>query len=553
MGCCYMYSNKLEKVFNADEGNFYDKRDMDFEKDKEAATDDYGLSRVPGKWRFSPWQAFWSLTGLATALAFPLTGAQLAMAFGVPAVIIGFLISAIIVGVCVYYTAKQSSKEGTGKDLMGRASFGYLGSVFTSLFSAIYFVLLFSLETSVLASSLSEYVSILPYWVSAALIVLVFILIGIYGMVFINKLQNVTLWLYAAGLVLVFIGLFYGWSDKANVVLAKGWWKFNPPGTSMTLMNVLSATGVWLGAMGLVGIFAATDVTRMVRRKERKKGAILSTIIFAGFNGFLAGLLGVFLLASTQFSNTNPGVTLVWVLGSFGLLFAMITQLRINVMNMYLGTLAFDSSIGQISNKSVSRGWLLIPFAVIGYVVLIIPGFLDHFSTIATFFGPIFAAWVGSFLGERILVRRRYGIPAWSEFRRAYLPTVNWIGFSSLIFSSALGIAGVSGVLGSHFKAIAVLVILVISFFLPTIIAGFLGKERVVHQYFARIPEIPPSESDEMKCPITGDTNHRSDFVLCPFHDNTWISSKACATESNCGKMCQSDRYLQGMPHQTGI
>jgi len=223
------------------------------------------------------------------------------------------------------------------------------------------------------------------------------------------------------------------------------------------------------------------------------------------------------------------------------LFFIIITQLRINIMNMYLGTLAFESSVAQVSNKDVARSWLLIPFAIIGYVIVIIPGFImNYFTTLASVAGVLFAAWVGAVLGEKILVRRKYGIPSWSEFRRAYLPAVNWIGFASFLFPVILGLAGLFGVLGDSFKGAAVVATLFIAFLLPAIIAKWLGKEKVIRQYFARIPEIPPSDSDTMNCAITGETQHRSDFVLCPFHNNTWISSKACASESSCGKVCQT-------------
>lgn len=545
-----MNSSKLEKVFHADEQNFYDTRDMAFEMDSEAATDDYGLNRVPGNWRFSPWQAFWSLSGIPTGLAFPLTGALLTLSFGAPATIIGFLITGIIVSFGIYYASKQASNEGIGKDLMTRASLGYYGSIVTSLFSALFFVLMFSVELTVLANSLSEYVPILPYWVSAALIVAVFVLLGIYGMVLINKLQNFTLWLYAIGLILGFVGLFYGWSDKASVDFAGDWWKANPSGAPLSFTTVLSATGSWIGAFGLVSIWASTDVTRMVRRKEQKKGAVLSSIILGVFGCVIAGMLGIFLLASTQFTNPDPGVTFVRLLGPFGLFFIIITQLRINIMNMYLGTLAFDSSVAQVSNKGVARSWLLVPFAIIGYIIVIIPGFMGYFPTLASMASVLFAAWVGAVFGEKMLVRRRYGIPSWSEFRRAYLPAVNWIGFASFLFPTILGLAGVIGLFGDSFKATAVPVTFVGSFFLPAILAMLLGKEKVVRQYFARIPEIPESDSDMMDCAITGETLHRSDFVLCPFHNNTWISSKACASESNCGKMCQFMNIPKDLPQQ---
>jgi len=540
---------KLDRINRADEGNFYDTRTMNFEMDRVAAMDDYGLTRVPGKWRFSAWQAFWSLTGLSTAMAYPLTGALLALSFGAPAVIIGFVITALIVGFGVYYTAKVSANEGISKDLLTRASLGYMGSVLPSLFSALFFILLFALEASVMARSLSEYLPILSYPVSAAIIVLVFIPVGIYGMVLINKLQNFTLWLYAIGIILAIVALFAGWSEQASAALAGRWWTLNPSGAPLSLETVLAATGAWSGAFGFVTILAVMDVTRMVRRNEQKKGAVLSTIISALFNSILIGLFGIFLLASTNGTNPDPGVTMVWLLGPFGLLLVLITQLRINVLNMYLGTLAFESSFAQVFRKALKRPLLLIPFAVIGYLVMITP-FLEYFSLISSLAGAVFAAWVGAILGENLFVRRKYGIPAWKEFRRAYLPAVNWIGFASFIIPAVFGVLSVLGLFGPVLQAAGVVITFAVSFVMPVIVAALFGKEGVVRQFFARIPEIPPADADTMTCAISGETHHRSDFVYCPFHNGTWISSKACASEAKCGKMCQKSSVSSGPVQQ---
>lgn len=548
-----MNAGNLDKLLHADEGNFYDSRSMNFEKDKVAAVDDYGLSRVPAKWRFSAWQAFWSMSGLSTSMAIPLTGALLTLAFGAPAVIIGFLITAIVVGVGVYYTAVKSANEGIGKDLMSRASLGYFGSIFISLFTAFFLILLFALESSVMAHSLSEYVPVLPYWASATIITAVFVPIGIYGMVWINKLQNFTLWLYVIGIILVFVALFNGWSDKASASFAGEWWKINVSGAPLSFTTILAATGSWLGAFGFITIFAITDVTRMVQRKEKKKGAWLSIVIGAVLDSLLFGLFGIILLASTNVTNPNPGVTFVWLLGPVGLLLVLITQLRVNVLNMYLGTLAIDSSVAQITQKGFLRSWLLVPFVIIGYIIMLSPGLLANFTTIASVAGAIFAAWVGAVLGENLLVRRRYGIPVWSEFRRAYLPAINWIGFAPMIFPAILGVVGVLGFLGDFIQAASVILTLIVSFLLPVVIANMLGKEKVVRQYFARVPEIAPNESDTMTCSITGETHHRSDFVLCPFHQNKWISSLACATESKCGKMCQKSSVSFGTSSQLNV
>ncbi|MFZ7944835.1 hypothetical protein [Neobacillus sp. 19] len=269
--------------------------------------DDYGTLRVPGDWRFGAWSSAWSWMGLSTAIAYPLTGALLTLAFGAISVIIGFLISMVLVGFGVYYTSMKSANEGIGKDLMSRSSYGYLGSVLNTLFVGIYLAILFSLETSVIAGSLAEFLPSLPFWLLVLLIIAVFVPLGIYGMVWIAKLQTVTFVLYVVGIGLVFIGLFTGWSELTSTAFAGEWWKLNPNNVPISWMTIIGATGAWMGAFGFMNIFASTDITRMTRRSERKKIAVLQVIINSCINSFLIGAMGIFLPCIIKWCESGSG------------------------------------------------------------------------------------------------------------------------------------------------------------------------------------------------------------------------------------------------------
>ena len=535
-----MRTKDISKFQTTSESLFYDTRDLARRADSTSEKDDYGQRRVPGDWRFSAWSSAWSWMGLSTALAYPLTGALLTLSFGAVPVMIGFLISVVLVGLGVYYTSVKSANEGIGKDLMSRASYGYVGSVINTLFVGIYLAILFSLETSVIARSLHELLPFIPFALLVLIIIALFIPLGIYGMVWISKIQTFTFVLYVVGIALVFIGLYNGWSEMTNAAFTEEWWKINPNNVPVSWLTIMAAAGAWMGAFGFMNIFAVTDITRMTRRSERKKGAFLQVIINSIINTFLIGAMGIFFLASSKGVNPDPGVTFVWVLGPLGLILVLITQLRGNVMNMYLGTLAFANVIAQLSKKSYLRSLLLLPFVAIGYIMVVSP-FLQYFAAIATFAGVLFAAWVGSMFGELLLVRPLFNIPRWSEIRRAYLPDFNWIGFVSIIVPIIFGMLATFGVLGEVLRASSVFATLILSFVLPLVIAITLGKEKTFRQYFKRIPDVPTTSKDElMTCSVIGATKHKSDFVLCPFHQGQWISSTACATEVKCKKMCHT-------------
>ncbi|WP_301169449.1 purine-cytosine permease family protein [Brevibacillus nitrificans] len=547
-----MSGNDATKLKNLPESYFYDTRDRERKADSTHDKDDYGLRRVPADGRFSAWSSAWSWMGLSTALAYPLTGALLTLSFGAASVLIGFAISVAMVGLGVAFTANKSANEGIGKDLMGRGSYGYYGSLVTIVVVGLYLTLLFSMETSVIARSLHEIIPMVPFWLLVLIIIAIFIPLGIYGMVWISKIQTFTLVLYVVGLALVFIGLYAGWSDLSNAAFATEWWTLNPSQIPTSWMSIMAATGAWMGAFGFMNIFAVTDVTRMTRRSERKKGSVLQVIINSVINSFVIGAMGIFFLAASNGTNPDPGITFVRVLGPIGLLLVFLTQVRGNVMNMYLGTLAFDNVIAQISKKSFMRSWLLIPYVILGFFMVVSP-FLEYFPTIATFAGVFFAAWVGSTFGELMLVRPLYQIPRWSEFRRAYLPGINWVGFLSLIIPMVPGMMATLGVWGDAWRALSVFFTLALALVMPVILAILLGKQRTWAQYFIRIPDVPEGASDTLTCFVSGETEHVSDFVKCPFYGDQWISSTTCSSESRCKEMCHSEGNLQRVPKQPAI
>ena len=542
-----MKIKSVKELNRQSESLFYDTRELEREADSGNKKDDYGSSRVPGNWRFSAWNSAWSWMGLSTALAYPLTGALLTLSFGATNVMIGFLISMVLVGIGVYITSLKATNEGVGKDLMSRGSYGYMGSIVNTLIVGFYLMILFSLETSVMAKSVHEFLPNVPYWILVIVIVGCFIPLGIYGMVFIAKLQTSTFVLYVIGIGLVFIGLFSNWSDLASSAFVGEWWKLNPNSVPTNLLTVLGATGAWMGAFGFMNIFAGTDFTRMTRRSEAKKGAIIQVVINSVINMFLIGAMGIYFLAATNGASPDPGVTFVWVLGPVGLLLVLVTQLRGNVLNMYLGTIAFENVITQILKKNIARSKILIPFVVLGFIIVVSP-VLEHFSTIATFAGVVFAAWVGSTFGEWTLVRPKYNIPKWLEIRRAYLPDINKIGLTSLLVPIVIGLIATVGGLGTVLQSLAVFFTLILAFVLPAIIAAILGEEKTVKQYFNRLPEIPETNEETLTCSVTGAVGHKSNFVKCPFHNNNWISASSCATEMKCNKLCQSSELTNVIP-----
>jgi len=544
-------SDALQKL---DEDDVLDTRDaLQREGGHGTATEDYSLRRVPSTWRWSAWGALWSFSGLNTAMVFPLTAGLLAMHFGGAATLIAFAMTLVYTWLGVYYFTRKASREGAFELLMSKQSFGFVGSTYQLLIYGLLGALYFALEGHVMASSLSE----ITGWstpVSAALICIAFIPLSIYGMKFMSLFQGATIWLYLLGIALVLYAISSGASpDVSADKLGAAWWTVNPGNAPLNWVSVLSAFGVISGVLGAIMLLLCTEQARFARRRESGKAALLFSGIGMTLCTILTPLLGLYLLAASGGTIPDPGVSVTKLLGGAGLGLILLTQFRINLINVYFGTNALENFSSVVLKAGWSRVVYIAPFLIVCYLLIISP-WLQYFGSIMTMLSVFLVNWANVMLGELLLVRRRACIPGWSEFRRGYLPAYNRIGLVSMWVPTLFGVLMGSGAFGPEVAALAVPVTGIAAFLLPALIAQAMKPEDVVRQFYARAPASVKSLPVMNTCPVENAAQHRSDFVLCPFHDNQFISSTACAAEKRCGARCHRPVAVeQEVPRPAGV
>jgi cytosine permease len=342
------------------------------------------------------------------------------------------------------------------------------------------------------------------------------------------------------GIILAIVGLFGGWAEQASSTLAGNWWSVNPNNVPLNWVSIFGAFGAISGLLGSIIVLLCTDTARFARRNEAKKAALLTSLIGGTVPILLTPLFGIYLFAATAGKMPDPGVSLVWLMGPVGLFLILITQIRVNIINVYFGTNALENFTSQILKLNWKRTKFLLPFMVICYIILISP-FLNYFGTIMTMLSVFLMNWTGALFGDLLVVRKKYKIPSWSEFRRGYVAQYNKIGMYSMWLPTIVGVAMGSGLMGLRTQALAVPITFIASFIMPIIISSMMSKETVLNQYFARVPAAMPHTVVEPKCNICNHSYHKSDFVLCPFHQHTFICSHCCASEKKCGTVCQSE------------
>src|ERR1700722_16559935 len=96
--------DQASELRNLREAEIYDIRDLKERRGgTEEAQDDYALRRVPATWRWSAWASLWAYSGVATAMAVPLTGGILAVTYGARATIAATILTYIYTAIGVYY------------------------------------------------------------------------------------------------------------------------------------------------------------------------------------------------------------------------------------------------------------------------------------------------------------------------------------------------------------------------------------------------------------------------------------------------------------------
>ncbi|TAL75503.1 MAG: hypothetical protein EPN76_15005 [Burkholderiaceae bacterium] len=537
--------DKLASVQQLAEDEIYDTRVLNERVgDTETAQDDYALRRVPATWRWSAWGSLWAFTGISTAMAYPLTAGLLALFFGASAVIVAICLTMLYVWVGVYYMSKKASTEGAILELMSKHTFGFKGSAYQFVIFGVLGAVYFSLEAHVMSSALAESVSFLSYDVAAAIVCIAFIPLTIYGMQFISKLQSFTIWFYAIGIIMALYGLFAGWSNEVNAIAAgASWWSINPNNVPFSWVSVFSAFGAFSGLLGAILILLCTDTARFARRNENKKVGWLMAVVGCTGPVILASLFGVYLLAASSGKTPDPGVSLVRLMGTFGLALILLTQIRVNVINVYFGTNALENFTSQVFKLNWKRSAFIIPFMIISYVI-ITSTFLNYFGTLMTMLSVFLVNWANVLLGDLMLVRRKHGLPNWSEFRRGYVAQYNKIGMYSMWVPTIVGVVMGSGYFGQGIQAAAVPLTGIVAFFLPAVISNTMSREAVFKQYFARVPASTAQLAMNYKCVKCGGMFHRSDFVSCPFQSGKFICSNCCSTEKACGTVCHNETPL---------
>lgn len=409
--------------------------------------DDYSLLPVPESFRRWPVSVlFGVLLAIPSALVFLAVGGSLELAFGTLALVVGLAVITLVVSIVGVILVMAASRSGLDSDLMSIvAGYGIKGSAVTSLIYAANFIVLFALENAIIVSALQTEFHWRSPWPLNLVIGAVLLLATWFGVRGLAPVMNVTL--PVVGVILVWLVLkagtskvgFWGYQSNHHVAM----W--------LAVVSVVAALSAFI-----VNATVASDVGRFLPHRSRRMGAWLFGVGLQVLSFFGATLIGAW-LAVRLHGDANPGQYLTRILGGVGLLYIVVTQLRINSVNAYSGSLALANFGARAIQFRPGRRFWLVVMVGIG-VLLALGNIYEHLVGVLTFESVFVVAWVMSVVGWLIAKKQwRGGMSPWFGVSEDHWWKVRG-GITSLCIALFFSVPLAFGAAGTDGKALAPIV-----------------------------------------------------------------------------------------------
>jgi len=533
--------------------------------------EDYALRfTAHGARRWSAFRVANTALGAISFLACEAIGGSLTLDYGFTnavAAIVAVSVLIFLTGLPIGYYA---TRYGVDIDLLTRgAGFGYIGSTITSLIYASFTFLLFSVEAVIMSLALEMCFGI-PLALGYVICALVVIPIVAYGIRFISALQLWTqpIWLVLQILPLAYIAL----SDHASL---DSWTSFAGRGGHDGAFDLLlfgTAASTLLSFAPQIG--EQVDYLRFLPRQPRTGTGTWRQ----RFNWWLAMLpagpgwiaIGAAKLLAGSFLAVlalQHGVTIdhaaeptqiyrvafeamslsprsaILLTG----IFVITCQLKINVTNMYAGSIAWSNFFSRLTHSHPGRVvWLI--FNVVLALLLMELGVFAAIEKILSLYSNFAVAWIGALVGD-LIINKPLGLsPRSIEFRRAHLYDINPVGTGAMLLSIIISTAAFFGAFGRAPQALAPFIGLSIAIFAAPVIA-YLTRGRY---YIARPSSLPAADAEPgrpLTCCICEHAFEHEDMSHCPAYDGP-ICSLCCSLDARCHDLCKTNSRFSQQLHQ---
>jgi purine-cytosine permease-like protein len=437
--------------------------------------DDYALQKVPESYKHWSWVSlFGVMLSITTAMFYFAWGGGLVLAYGTKDFFLAMVFGTIIIGSIGYFLVKITSETALDTDLLTISSgFGFRGAGFTSLIYSVIFLMFFALEGTIMSQAVHTQFPHLPLHLLYVFFGLVFIPLTWYGIKLMNYIMWITLPIY---ITLVIPAIVRASHTGAHIAF----WSYTPthataPLAGPALLQLISAV------MALtVNATVTGDVGRFIPKSQRKIATFMIGYVYEALTFMGAAMLGAWF--ALKLHQSNPGVYMPALLGIWGMFFVVVTQLRINVLNTYSGSLSFSNFFARAFNFRPGRQWMVFLVAIIS-TIFMFAGILAHLTQVLNFEAIFILAWIMAVISDILINKRLLKLsPETYAIDKNKVPAFDPVGLTALALALAISLPMVFNALGPLWVTLAPFVSAAIAFVTPPLVA----------QALIRLKGLPP-------------------------------------------------------------
>jgi purine-cytosine permease-like protein len=189
------------------------------------------------------------------------------------------------------------------------------------------------------------------------------------------------------------------------------------------------------------------DFARLARPEdERYHNAVTFGWLYYALTFGVNGLIGILLVSTFGISfdelagqESALPVSIVGLTGLLGVALILITQMRINTVNLYLASTNFQSFFSRVFRLNLARTAWVVFACVVGYLLMLTNVF-SYVLDALNYQGIAIVAWVGVALAHANFLRGRHQAFDKVEFRPGRIPAFNPGGIAAWIAATALGV-----------------------------------------------------------------------------------------------------------------
>ncbi len=219
--------------------------------------------------------------------------------------------------------------------------------------------------------------------------------------------------------------------------------------------------------------------------------------------------------------------------------FVVVSQLKINVMNAYAGSLAWSNFFSRLTHSHPGRVVWLVFNVCIGLLLMQL-GIYKVLEQTLGIFSIVAMAWLSTISAD-LFINKRLGLsPPGIEFKRAHLYDINPVGTATMAIASLVAIAAHFGAFGTVVSALAPYIALLVAFIVSPLIAWKTGGRY----YLARKPRRAWQNQLVITCSVCEHDFEPEDMAWCPAYAAP-ICSLCCSLDSRCHDLCKPKAHLR--------